>query len=208
MNRRTVLGALGGAGVAGVSGYWVFGRPGKHGATRTISLTAQDDIPDRHGMEISVDVLEDTITSSRTGRLRFTIGNTGPNRAFSPAASGRCSLFNRSHGGSDEPAGLWLHTPEDAQNIDRDGTRWVADKFQSESRAFAAAGCVPMPYESGKKRTTVYELWDDYKVDGYLEPGTYRWEQEIGIWDDPSATGDAPDTSFTWGFELGLQKRD
>ena len=206
MDRRTVLGALGGAGVAGISGYWVFGEHATHGATRTVSLTAQDGIPDRHDIAITADLIEDTITSSRTARIRLTIGNTGPERAFSPAGSGRCSPFNRSYGGSDEPPGLWLHRPEDAEYIDRDGTQWKADRFQSESRGFAAVACSPIQYGSGQQRSTVYEVWDDYKIDGYLKSGTYRWEQEFEIWNDPdSGVRKSPDAEFTWGFELQLE---
>lgn len=124
-----MLGALGGAGVAGISGYWVFGGHATHGTTRTVSVTAEDEIPDQHDIAITADLIEDTITSSRTARIRVTIRNTGPEGVFSHAGSGRCSRFNRSHGGSNEPPGLWLHRPEDAEYIDRDGTQWKVDRF-------------------------------------------------------------------------------
>jgi hypothetical protein len=54
----------------------------------------------------------------------------------------------------------------------------------------------------------VYELWDDYKEDGYLESGTYRWEREVGLWNetDPGAS-ESPTDSFVWGLELNLEEK-
>jgi hypothetical protein len=102
-----------------------------------------------------------------------------------------------------------LHRPEDAEYIDRDGTQWKADKVQSESRGFAAVACSPVQYDSGQQGSTVYEVWDEYKTDGYLESGTYRWDREVEIWTDPDTGGhEPPDTTLSWGFELRLEKHD
>ena len=206
MKRRSVLFALGGAGILGVSGYQMSGMGATHGPKRTVSVSSQDDIPDRYEMSITVDVLQDEITSSQTARLRVTTTNTGEKRGFS-IGKHSCSLFNRSRGGSDDPAGLWLYRPQKAENLERRGTKWMPNEFQWESRGFSTKGCGSTVYEPRQRRSTVYEVWDDYKVDGYLESGTYRWEQEVEIYTDPDEAAGLADDSFTWGFELNLEEK-
>jgi len=52
-----------------------------------------------------------------------------------------------------------------------------------------------------------YQIWDDYRFEGYFEPGSYRWEAEIEIWESWYEHGDhvEPDgmsTKLLWGFTL------
>jgi hypothetical protein len=207
MKRRGVLFALGGAGIIGFTGYQMSGVGATHGPKRTVSLISQDDIPDRCEMNITVEVLQDEITSSQTARLRVTTTNTGRTRAFSIGGDS-CFLFNRSKGGSDEPEGLWLHEQAEAADIKKEGERWTRSRLWSDSRGFRGEVCPNTKYESGQQRSTVYELWDDYREDGYLESGTYRWEEQVEIWNDPSASSaESPDESFTWGFEISLEEQ-
>lgn len=175
---------------------------------RTVSLENQDEVPKRHQVSIGVEVLEPAITAAHTARIRVTTTNEGPARSLSVGPD-MCSLFNRNRAGSDDPAGLWLHQPEDSQDADRKGERWVLDRPQSQHRGFPAYGCLPRAYESAESVSTEYEVWDDYRIEGYLQPGTYRWEEEIQIWDNTDAKDtDSPSATFTWGFSISVEKAD
>jgi len=63
--------------------------------------------------------------------------------------------------------------------------------------------------------STEYVVWDDYRVEGYFEPGSYRWEEEIELWDRESwyrygdtIKTDTPPNNVTWGFTLEVQSPD
>lgn len=175
---------------------------------RTVSLENQDEVPKRHRVSVDVEVLEPAITAAHTGRIRVTTTNEGPARSLSVGPD-MCSLFNRSRAGSDDPAGLWLQQSEESQDANRKGERWVLDRPQSQHRGFPAYGCLPRAYESEESVSTEYEVWDDYRIEGYLQPGTYRWEEEIQIWDDTDAKDtDSPSATFTWGFSISVEKAD
>jgi hypothetical protein len=173
---------------------------------RHVSLAAQDTIPDRHDVRIEATVVTPRATDEHPALLRITTTNEGPERAISVGTDG-CHLFNRSDAGSDDPPGLWLHRPENAADIDRAGNRWVRDRPADEPRAYLAYACMPTTYAAGESVTTEYEVWDDYQVAGYLEPGTYRWEQDVQIWDTPERRmTDTPSGTVTWGFSLTVER--
>ncbi|WP_248910790.1 hypothetical protein [Halocatena marina] len=66
-----------------------------------------------------------------------------------------------------------------------------------------------MEYEPGESIRTEYEVWDDYQVSGYLQPNTYRWEEDIHIWEDATVTAGNPSkTTISWGFSLAVEKPD
>lgn len=175
---------------------------------RTVDLDSQDTVPETHQVSIAVAVLESAITTAQTARLRVTMTNEGSKRAFR-VAGGYCKLFTDPHAGSDDPAGLWLYQPDETKHLDRKGERWVPDRPPSEPRTFPASACSPQEYASGESVSTEYEVWDDYQVEGYLKPDTYRWEQEVGIWEDSDARATEPPTAtFTWGFALSVEKAD
>lgn len=173
---------------------------------RTVALESQDEVPDSHRVSIDLEVLEPAITTAHTARIRLTVTNEGPARSLSVGAD-NCNLFNRDYAGSDDPAGLWLYQPEQTEYLDRKGEQWVPDRPQSEPRAYPMYGCLPRSYESGESVHTEYVVWDDYRVDGYLQPTTYRWEEEIEIWEERNARDtDQPSATFTWGFSLSIEK--
>lgn len=175
---------------------------------RTVSLEHQDEVPQRHQVSVDVEVLEPAITAAHTARIRVTTTNEGPARSLSVAPD-MCNLFNRNRAGSDDPEGLWLHQPENSPDADRKGERWVLDRPQSKPRSYAMYGCLPRAYESAESVSTEYAVWDDYRIEGYLQPGTYRWEEEIQIWDDTDAKDtDSPSATFTWGFSISVEKAD
>jgi len=174
------------------------------GLQRTVSVASVDSVPAGFEVEMDAELLRSRVTDTATAHLRITTTNTGSSRSISVAPDD-CSLLNRSKGGSDRPAGLWLHDPESAQHIDRDGNRWEADRDADEPRAYAAYGCLKKEYAGGESVENEYVLWSDYRVEGYMEPGTYRWEEEVSVSEGETPTGTADENSFTWGFSLTVE---
>lgn len=176
---------------------------------RTVTLESQDEVPDTHQVSIEVELLEAAITTAETAALQVTMTNEGQTRGFR-AQGGDCKrLFTGSKAGSNDPVGLWLYQPNEAENLDRKEDRWVSDRPQSKTRSFPAAGCSPQEFESEESISTKYEVWHDYQMDGYLQPDTYRWEQDVEIWDDSEARGtDSPTATFTWGFSLSIENAE
>ena len=212
MRRRDFLAALSGGGICVGSGGCLSANGAESSKTTTggrklpaqISLNNQDTIPDRHKLQIDVEILEREITERHTARLQITINNSGSTRALSIGNDG-CELFNRQNGGSSQPAGLWLYTPEVAERIEREENRWVLAP-SARPREFPGYGCHPTTYESGESISNEYVVWDDYDVDGYLVPDTYRWEEEVSIWDSAQGADQNPsDTSIVWGFSIQLE---
>lgn len=209
MHRRTLLAAVGGASVAGLAGCQrLRGTWSDDDGRRRLALASQDAVPEPHEVSIDVELLDGTITTERTARLRLTVTNEGSPRAIS-AGEGMCNLFNRHRGGSDDPAGLWLYRPSKTGGLERRGDRWVEDRRPSEPRGFPAYACSSRQYASGESVATEYEVWDDYLVEGYLDPGTYRWEEDVGIQADPEAAGtETTGATVTWGFSLAVERED
>lgn len=206
MMRRHVLSIFGSGGVIGLAGCLTGGSSGGGSLQRQVSLADQDAVAGDHELRINVELLEPSITDTQPARVQITTTNEGPRRALSIGIDG-CVLFNRDRGGSDEPPGLWLHTLETAKNIERTENRWVRDAPADQLREYLAYGCRPREYDAGESVTNKYEIWDDYRVDGYLDSGTYRWEEEVSIWHDPSSAEEA-DTTLTWGFSLTNEHPD
>ena len=178
--------------------------PGE-GLQRTVSVASVDSVPSVYEVEMDVELLRSRITDARSAHLRITTTNTGSRRSISVAPDD-CSLLNRSKGGSDQPSGLWLHDPDTARHIDRDGNRWEADRDPDEGRAYAAYGCLKKEYAEGESVSNEYVLWSDYRVEGYLEPGTYRWEEEVSVSEGDTPTGTAGENTFMWGFSLSVSE--
>lgn len=204
MERRNLLTILGQVSVVGLAGCLSTGDTAPTNERR-VSIENQDSVPDDHDMQIQVEVLESEITDGNTARLRVTTTNMGSKRKIS-VDSGKCDLFNRNRGGSDSPPGLWLYHVDRTEYLDRKDDRWVPDVPSNQPRGFASYGCTPVVYDGGESVSTEYEMWDDYRVDGYLEPGTDRWEQDVFIWDDPTAEwNETPSATVTWGFSLSVE---
>lgn len=209
MKRRTLLATLGTAGIGGLAGCLGTGSSGTDVKyARQISLVSQDTVPVTHEVAIDVKLLAAQVTSDRTARLRITTTNEGSRRAISIGNDG-CELFNRSKGGSDAPPGLWLHDPGHTEYIERNGDRWVADRPADDPRGFDAYGCLRKTYAAGESLGNEYVVWDDYRFEGYMTPGTYRWEERVSV---AESTDDFPADdelgSFTWGFSLRVEAPD
>lgn len=167
---------------------------------RQVSLTSQDSVPDKYNLDITIELLRDIVTAEESARLRLTITNTGDERALNVHGD-MCHLFNRNHGASDDPAGLWLHQPGAHSADKRVDGKWTLDRDPDDMRGWPAYACGSQSYAAGESQTTEYVLWDDYQVEGYFEPGTYRWEETIGISDTSDDQFD-PESKVRWGFEL------
>lgn len=170
---------------------------------REVSLNDQDTVPSKYKIQIDVEIIKSTITETETARIRITTTNEGRERAIS-INKDPCDIFNRSRGGSDDPPGLWLYKSDDTENIDRKNGQWVPDESPDEPRGFPAYGCGRKVYEREESVSTEYAVWDDYQVEGYLEPGIYRWEEEVHVSKGSDST-DTADESFTWGFSIAVE---
>lgn len=203
MHRRSVLTTLGSAASLSIAGCSRLGSLRSPSTDRrVVRLVDADGVPAAYEVLVTVEILDPAITPDGTARLRISTTNTGRRRALS-VSPGKCSLFNRTRGGSDHPPGLWLHRAGSTSHIERDGDRWVADRPPDDPRVYPDYGCLATVYETGDTVTNEYEVWHDYQVSGYMNPGTYRWEERIRIYD--AADGHAGDDqvgSFHWGFEL------
>jgi len=211
MNRRGLLRMIGGIGAVGLAGCTAGGQQlgGPNTDTRRVSLVSQDSVANRHQLQVSADLLTSVINDEETAQLRVTMMNTGPERTFSIGSCVEPSdcggyIFDQSAAGSDDPAGLWLRDPA----FEPDDERWVRDKPADEPRGFPQRGYSKKQFETGESVSKQYAVWDDYRTNGYLEPSTYRWEEEIWIWDGASIDPEDPDTKVTWGFSLLIEVPD
>jgi len=215
MDRRSLLGTMVAVGTIGVTGCTTIeasgptdttsspsATPYPEGEQRRVSLASQDTVPDEHQVRINVEVVEPVITHQHTARLRITTINEGPRRGISINKPG-CHLLDRHKAGSDPP-GLWLYTPGDIP--ERAGNRWIPDLPSDDSRGFGDYGCRFRTYDTGDSFQNEYLLWDDHHQDGYLEPGTYRWEEpEVEIQELPNNSDSEILGTFSWGFSLTLE---
>jgi len=171
------------------------------GRQRRVDLVDAGSVPDDVPLTVDVDLRERWITGTQTARLRLTATNDGSPRAVS-IGTGGCALFDRSARAS-APTGLWL--ADGAREDDRDGNGWVADDLPTGPDGFGGYGCSPTALDAGDRVVNDYAVWDDGRVDGYLAPGTYRWDESVGVWTGPEADGPA-DRSFDWHLALELSR--
>jgi len=168
---------------------------------RTIDLVRSDSPPADTGIDIQVEVIKNAIGPDSTAEIELSTVNTGSKRRIS-VGTGGCAIFNREDLGSDPP-GIWLRTPSRSEPRNPEDGAWVADDLPSSNEGFGGYGCPKRAYDDNEVVTTKYEVWDDGRVDGYLEPGAYRWDVSIQVWNS-SPDSDRPDDTFDWGFDLEL----
>lgn len=215
MQRRALLAVLGSA-TAALPGCSLAPTADAGDLQRRITLAGSDVLPDEHGLRVDAAVAEPTVTADHPARIRIETTNAGPRRALS-VGTGGCAIFNRGELGSDDPPGLWLHRPARAATVERARPRWVRAEAD-RPRGFDAYGCPLRIVASGESLAQDYVVWDDYRVEGYLEPGTYRWETTLEIYRPAdvrreageraaSPTGD-PSATLSWGFALTVERPD
>lgn len=175
---------------------------------RRMSLAGVDDVPDEHELTIDVELLESIVTAAHTAHLRVTATDESSRKRRLTIGTGRCNLFNRGKGQS-RPKGLWLHAPSSTESIDRVGERWTADRDPDAARGFPMYGCGYPPAIHDEPIVNEYLVWDDYRVEGYMSPGTYRFETSIQVGGgspiSTATTATEPEAEFTWGFALAVE---
>jgi len=187
MKRRTILSRLGAGGLLGLGG--CVGAPTagpqspatstttpQEGLQRRISLAREESVPDEYQIRVEATILESTITDTHPARIRVTITNDGPAREIS-VSTGRCSLFNR-WSQTSHPRGLWLGSADDPQYVTEQGPRWVVDPPE---KGFPDYGCAGRTYGTGESVHNEYTIYHDGRSGGYLESGTYRFEEEFFV---------------------------
>lgn len=213
MNRRRFLAALSATPLAGcVSSA---GNPSSNdessptgtlpdGVQRVVRLDAVDEAP-AEGVTIDAEVVEPAVTDEHPARVAVTTTNEGRKRDVS-ISPGQCCLFNR-NGGASDPGGIWLHRVESSEHIDRDGDRWTRDAPADEPRAYAAYGCLSKTFAAGESLTNEYHVWDDYRTEPYLEPGTYRFAEHVTVTEPGGDVDDESDVvaEFDWGFSVTVE---
>jgi hypothetical protein len=197
-----MLATAGGIGALGVGGY-AFTTVSRAGTDeRHVRLENVDSIPDVHQLRINIELLESQITDSQTARLAITTTNQGPKREISIGNESWCVILNRHHCRSD-PRGVFLYRSDRAKSLKRDGKRWIPHP-SDQWMAFNDGVCPAKTYDSEESVRTEYEVWDDHKYDGYLQPGTYRWQRRIPLYPSDIPASEAP--VVTWGFSLSMEK--
>lgn len=173
--------------------------------TRRIELTGTATVPDEARVSATATVERERSTANAPVRVAVALTNDGSDREIDVIDDRRCHVLNRGTGRSD-PNGLWLYRVGDAPT-DRAGDCWTRDLPPRDSVGFDGYGCGRYPFESRETVATTYEVWDDYTIDGYLRPGTYRFDVSIALWTGP-ADGENGTTSeptvVDWWFELAV----
>jgi hypothetical protein len=169
-----------------------------------VSVVGIDPVPDDLDLSIDIELLEPKITADHTARLRISTTNNGPERAISLGTGQHCHPFNRTLSVSD-PAGLMLQHSGINRTNDRKENRWELDLPPDESPAYRMYGCPPRVYAVDESVNDEYGIWHDYRADGYLNPGRYRWERAVQVWDGPVTDGVEPTSELSWGFSLTIE---
>jgi hypothetical protein len=201
VKRRALLRTVGASGVAGTTAF--AGCIGMVMTASTAEIVGQDEVPEKYGVSIDVELVNSEYTDEHPVRLRTTVTNHDRERLLSLSGNPKCGLFDRGKAGSDPP-GLWVFSPDTADFATRKDGRWVRDRESDHRRAFALYACTPETYAADESRSQVYEVWDDYRTEDYLVPNTYRWEDSVDVADGDEGWRDWEPNTFQWGFSLDL----
>ncbi|WP_256298354.1 hypothetical protein [Haloarchaeobius salinus] len=210
MHRRALLSTVAAAGAAGLGGCLASVGIGTSGPAnpvddeeRRISLLGVDSVPDESGLQIDVRVLDDRITVSETAEIVVETTVVGDTTVL-PVTQGSCAILNR-RTCSSAPRGLWLESTDGAGGTATpDGEGWVRRGLPTGEQGFGGYGCRRVEYQPGESVRNTFAVWDDGRVDGYLDPGEYRWGEDVSV---RSASSDSEEfRGFDWGFSLELTR--
>ena len=172
MERRSLLKALGSAGVTGFAGCTARARGDggnrSSGLKRRLVLVGQDSVPAKYDLNIDATVVDATSTKRHPATVKITATNTGSKRQIG-IGTGRDGLFNRSYGGS-APDGLWLHlTGRDAPMSAATQTGPPAPRGSTPSRSPSETGPsyrppgVKSPRERERSPTAIQTVAERYR---------------------------------------------
>ena len=196
MRRRDVLTASSGAVTAAFGGCAALESLSRKRGRPNVSLVDQRSTPE--SLDLRATVGNDTYSERRPATLEVTM-DVGDEAKRMTVGGTRCGPFGRYRGEPEDGDGLWLYPSSRADGLSRDGNRWTEDRSPDERRVWAAISCGWHPYSAGETVTWTYEVWDDYRVDGYLPPGRYGWTQDITV----NVLFDRT-FEFQWGIDLEL----
>jgi len=146
-------------------------------------------------------MVESMATKNHPAQVQFSLTNDGQTRWIQVGP--RCPLFWGDNWAS-SPDGLLLSSSEESRYVAESGPRWIIDP--PEDLTFGDGGCGRRQYKTGESLRTEYAVYDDGRVDGYLDPGTYMFNDEFGL--QPHG-GDNSETSdpigVSWKFSLTIE---
>jgi len=140
-----------------------------------IELVEAEDISSERGYSIEVTVDRKRVTPERTARVRVRLESTVDGLQTNFRDTEYCSFVGargEPRRGSD-PRGLWLYRQGDSPSPT--GDCWTLDRSPSVTRTVERLTCESYDLHAGETVTTTDEVWDDYRSDGYFQPGTYRF---------------------------------
>lgn len=192
MNRRSYLAAFAGGASTVLSGC-VGGLPPLSGGLsvqRLVRLVDVDAID--WPFRFDVDPVDRVVTAEETAHLRITVTNETDDR-YHILDPGLFALYN---GGSDDPRGLWLYERGMLSWIEREDDRWTRDKPPDYRQSYPAVGGGRLSLDGGRSISYDYLVWDNYRVEGYMPLGTYRFEERVHL--------AGPEQEWEREFTLGL----
>lgn len=196
--RRALLGALAAGSVTSLAGcaapLGARQQPNDDSLLRRVTVADRDAIPTVADVDLEVTMLEPTVTTEHTARLRV---------AFTNAAAGpREFTF-----GSGPPfTRFWSLEPADGPEllllpVDADHEKVAPDCWRPDTDVVLVARGVQrrLTLAPGETLDVERALWDSNRNEGddFLVPGRYRFENGYGLPDG---------TTFDWGFTLAVER--
>lgn len=143
-------------------------------AQRRVSITHQRPDPDNHNLQISATMLEPSVTDSHPVRLRITVANDGQARRMTVHSG--CPMFSK-YDWASNPFGVFLADARSPSWVAESGPQWIIEPPTEPGRGgyFGDGGCGAVAYSSGQSRTFEYDLYDDGRIQGYLDSRRYNF---------------------------------
>lgn len=157
---------------------------------RTVSLASIDREPVEYGVSISVDVLEPTITSEHTARVRATLSNDSDSTTPSINLF-RDQVVNIGRDFTYSVPQVYVLVPPEQWYIDQPNRCWTPNGWGS-------AGGPELRLRPGESVTQEFLLGNAPTSSRCMPPGDYHFG---GEWPDPERS-----TSFRWLFTLSIEK--
>lgn len=200
MNRRRLLAVLGTGAFGGcldrritdfVADRTTRAGPSNGEPLARASIESTDD-PSENDVSPSVEVVEPSITTDHTARLRVTLTNDGDDPV--EVESGRRKVFGAFYSEGDAPKLLLASFDWSLESVGE--TCW-----RPEGRVEPSDVVASYRLAAGERVSLDAEVWDAPSNEGMcLQAGTYRFEHEYHLGPDGSSS------EFTWGFDLSVER--
>lgn len=167
-------------------------------ADKVVELQKSGTISPELNISITAEIDKNIISSDKTATLQTSVINEGEDREINIRDDSKCHLFNRGSGRS-TPPGIWIYRDEDTPD-DRLEDCWTRNLSSEEEPPFDDYSCPFEHFPTGDSITTSYEIWDDHTNNGYLSPGTYRFDT---VFMTSGINGGGPN-KIDWWIELQI----